>query len=270
MRECTPITNETSKLKADCQRHAGYFIPGTATGTFQEYVLALGVTTVPIPDSLSFESAAVIPLAFSTAAAGLYEKDMLALPYPSSTSRENEVIFVWGGSSSVGSAVIQLAQASGYQVFVAAGSKNREYVIELGVSAEAVFDHSDKGVIEKVAAALNGKKLVGIFDCITNDDTKRACRGIAKAGGIDSVTGVLPSDASAQDGVTYKSVRAITIWFSEVAPALFAGYLQGALEKGTYLARPKPEVVGHGLEHVAGALNLQKAGVSAKKLVVTL
>jgi NADPH:quinone reductase-like Zn-dependent oxidoreductase len=53
-------------------------------GAFQIYVRVESHMTTAIPDSLSYESASVIPLCVSTAAYGLFEKEGLGLQHPSS------------------------------------------------------------------------------------------------------------------------------------------------------------------------------------------
>jgi NADPH:quinone reductase-like Zn-dependent oxidoreductase len=232
--------------------------------------LATASTTIPIPDSLSFTDASVLPQSVSTAGAALYEKNMFAFSYPSNdvTPRDGEVVFVWGGSSSVGSSAIQLARASGYEVFTTASKHNHDKVSELG--ATHIFDHATPTVVDDVNAALKGKKLVGVFDCISKDETIAASSKIAKTAGLDKIIGVLPGKEGKEEGVEYKSVFGASPQSSEVGPAVYANYLKEALEKGTFLARPKPEVVGHGLEYVQQGLDTLKGGVSAKKLVVTL
>jgi len=49
-----------------------------AEGSFQEYTVVLDHMASPIPSSMSYESASVLPLALSTAACGLFQKDHLA------------------------------------------------------------------------------------------------------------------------------------------------------------------------------------------------
>jgi hypothetical protein len=43
-----------------------------------------------------------------------------------------------------------------------------------------------------------------------------------------------------------------------------------ALAEGRFRAAPEPKVIGHGLESIQTALDAQRAGVSAQKLVVVL
>jgi NADPH:quinone reductase-like Zn-dependent oxidoreductase len=54
-------------------------INNAAYGGFQLYTVLLEQITSPIPDHLSFESASVMPLGFTTAAAGLFEKNQRGL-----------------------------------------------------------------------------------------------------------------------------------------------------------------------------------------------
>jgi hypothetical protein len=47
-------------------------------------------------------------------------------------------------------------------------------------------------------------------------------------------------------------------------------FLPKALAEGIYIAAPDPHVVGKGLEYMQAGFDLQKKGVSAKKMVVSL
>ena len=88
-----------------------------AEGAFQHYVVLMQHMVSAIPDSLSFEQASVLPLALSTAASGMFQKDQLGLTLPSASPADlAETVLVWGGSTSVGSNAIQLARNAGYRV----------------------------------------------------------------------------------------------------------------------------------------------------------
>lgn len=64
---------------------------------FQLYTTAHEITTGPIPDELPYEKVVVLPLAISTAAAGLYQNDFLALPYPTVGAKPlGKKILIWG------------------------------------------------------------------------------------------------------------------------------------------------------------------------------
>ena len=81
-----------------------------AEGTFQEYTLVLERLAAPLPETLSFEEAATLPLAVSTASCALFEAAWLGLQLPSANpTPTGQTVLVWGGSTSVGSQAIQLA-----------------------------------------------------------------------------------------------------------------------------------------------------------------
>ena len=58
-----------------------------AEGAFQQYSVVLERVAAPIPNGMSFEDASVLPLAVSTAASGLFQKDQLGLQLPSLTAK---------------------------------------------------------------------------------------------------------------------------------------------------------------------------------------
>src|SRR5271156_3372026 len=131
-----------------------------AEGAFQTFTVVADHMASPIPDAMSYESAAVLPLALSTAACGLFQKDYLALQYPSVPPKPTgKTLLVWGGSTSVGCNAIQLAVAAGYEVIATASPKNFDYVRKLG--AIEVFDYNSKTVVDDLIHAFEGKKTAG-------------------------------------------------------------------------------------------------------------
>jgi hypothetical protein len=55
-----------------------------------------------------------------------------------------------------------------------------------------------------------------------------------------------------------------------VGEKIWGDFVPNALASGKLQAKPDPIIVGHGLEELQKGLDLQKAGVSAKKLVIML
>ena len=136
-------------------------------GGFQEYTVLPTVGCCPIPDEMKYEDACVLPLAISTAALGLFGKDCLALPTPTAEQKESlgsnaEAVLIWGGSSSVGSAAIQLAVAAGYKVITTSSPRN--YLLCKKLGASEVFDHSSLGIVGDLTAAMQGVECAGAFD----------------------------------------------------------------------------------------------------------
>jgi NADPH:quinone reductase-like Zn-dependent oxidoreductase len=135
-----------------------------AEGAFQQYTIVLERMASPIPDTMPFEDAAVLPLAVSTAASGLFQADYLGLRHPSANAEPTgETVLVWGGSTSVGSNAIQLAAAAGYEAITTASPRNFSYVRSLGPARVTVVSApagSGKTVLPRSwlsQAGLNGR-----------------------------------------------------------------------------------------------------------------
>ena len=111
-------------------------------GGFALYTSAQAGVTGIIPSSTSFTEASVVPLAFDTAAVGLYlpaDQGFLGLPFPShNPSSSGKTIVVWGGSSSVGAVTIQLAVASGVKVIATASEHNFDFCKKIGATEVSV------------------------------------------------------------------------------------------------------------------------------------
>jgi NADPH:quinone reductase-like Zn-dependent oxidoreductase len=270
-----------------------------AEGAFQTYAVLPAHMASPLPDALTFEAAAVLPLGLSTAACGLFQKDFLALNAPSATPhRTAQAVLVWGGSTSVGSNAIQLAVAAGYDVIATASPHNFDYVRRLGASK--VFDYRSKSVVADVVTALRGRPVAGALAIGTGSaaacvDILGHCEGnrfVAMAtpptsfdevpAGRGRMRHLAPAVARMAAGslilalkARRKGVRTKMIWGSsllgnEVGPMIYEAFLPAALAAKRFVAAPEAHVVGHGLDRIADALEQQRKGVSARKLVVTL
>ncbi|KAJ5538122.1 Polyketide synthase enoylreductase [Penicillium frequentans] len=271
-------------------------------GAFQEYTVVRANMASPIPDTLSYEEACVLPLGLSTAACALFQKDTLALNYPDASAAatgeskktRNEALVIWGGSSSVGCNAIQLATAAGYDVFTTASPKNFDFVTSLG--ATKVFDYRSKMVIADILKALNGKKPVGAI-AIGNGSTEACMEILSKTNGSKHVAQIsfpwpekTPTTTLALvgammglmwwnfsifiqskiKGVTAKFVFGSSLYNNEVGGIIYDEFLPEALAQGSFVAAPKPLVAGKGLEKIQEAMDLHMKGVSAKKVVVSL
>ncbi|KAK3688666.1 chaperonin 10-like protein [Podospora appendiculata] len=143
----------------------GSMTPGG--GGFQEYVSVGTDTVAPIPAGVSFAEAAVLPLGFTTAASALYLPGYLGLSLPTANPpvpappKGKNTLLVGAGASSVGSNAIQLARASGYDVFTTCSPQNFAHCTALG--AARVFDYRSASVVEDLVAAFEGRTCAGGF-----------------------------------------------------------------------------------------------------------
>lgn len=100
------------------------------TGTFAQLIAIQETDVALMPDSLSWEEAASIPLVGLTAWQALVEKADL---------KEGQKVFIQAGSGGVGTFAIQLAKHLGATVATTTGAANIELVKSLG--ADEVIDY---------------------------------------------------------------------------------------------------------------------------------
>ncbi len=97
----------------------------------------------PLPESLSFEEAATIPVAFLTAVHALEECARL---------QPDETVLIHGGAGAVGLAALQVAQAIGARVAMTAGTPAKRAFLR-AAGAELVLDSRDPGFADGLRAA---------------------------------------------------------------------------------------------------------------------
>ena len=99
-------------------------IPLNKIGAFAEYVAINKYAIAKIPDYLKFDEAACVPLTALTAI------QAFELMNPS----KGEKIFISGGTGSLGAMAIPIAKDLGLQLITSGSEKNRQRVMDLGVS----------------------------------------------------------------------------------------------------------------------------------------
>ncbi|KAK0869507.1 hypothetical protein LTR87_013718 [Friedmanniomyces endolithicus] len=243
---------------------------GPSHGAFQKLAIVPRIAVAELPYGIATSRGVVLPLGISTAAAGLYQKGFLALPFPTQKPEAlDRTVLIWGGSSSVGSCAIQLAVASGVDVVVTASPRNFEYCQNLG--ARQCFDYHDGDVEDQIVKALEGKVVVGAYHAVGADGAVQACaRIVDRTKGkaiVVTVRGV--PDTGIPSSVRMKAIGSSAIFTNHVGPYIWREFLPKALETGVLVPAPDPLVVGEELRSVQLGLDKQKAGVSAAKIVIT-
>ncbi|KAK9363578.1 hypothetical protein V1504DRAFT_437721 [Lipomyces starkeyi] len=228
------------KVQAWAVNPADAVILGEAVAGTIEVVGSVAASKFKIPDSLSFNDASVFPLCIATAAHGLFSKDYLGMPFPKVNSTSTgKSVFIWGGSSGVGSNAIQLCKAAGFEVITTCSARNFDYVKSLG---------ADKGAC------------IGIFKAA--GQVAPACQVAHKS---KQKLFVAASNGAAPECVEAKMIFASggAVIYHETSPATFGAFLP---EAWSIPARSAGQ--GSGLEGIQEALDILKKGVSAKKIVI--
>jgi NADPH:quinone reductase-like Zn-dependent oxidoreductase len=251
-------------------------------GGFQEYSQVHKNLVCKIPDSLEFKDAVVVPLGFSTAAIGLYSDDDLKLDIPVATpatekqaSADKGALIIWGAATSVGLNGVQLAARSGYKVYATASPSNFDLVRSLG--AAHVFDYSSDSIVDDLKSATSGQTIVGALDCAGKAGSTSSLAEILATSKSEQpgtrlfISSVLPVKEDLPNGVESNFIKGVALRYDdEKSKALWGNYLPKSLADGTYRALPEALIVGHGLGNVQEAMERQKSGVRAQKVVVTI
>ncbi|CAF9912652.1 MAG: hypothetical protein GOMPHAMPRED_007720 [Gomphillus americanus] len=221
-------------------------------GGFQFYTLSLEDHTAKLPNAIGFEQGCVFPLSVTTAYAGLMT---LGLNQPGSG-----YVFVWGGSSSVGTNAIQLFKNLGYTVITTASPRNFGYCREIGASE--VFDYN--GDDQPIIGFLKGKNLLGTLDAMSKEDTLKRCMKLVDG----TVCSVAPG--TEKIGPQVKTIYQAQDPHFNIQQKVYGEVLPKALGNGTFKPKPDPLVIGNGLEYAQEGIDMCKKGVSARKVVFIL
>lgn len=270
-----------------------------AEGAFQAYVVLLDHMMTPLPASLSYEQACVLPLGLSTAACALFQDEFLALARPQiQRQRRSETVIVWGGSTSVGANAIQLAVAAGYDVLTTCSPENFEFVRTLG--AREAFDYRSATVAADLVGALGRSRCAGAvaigagsalacLDLVLAAGGKRTVAVVTPPATFDGISvgrgrmrklvPILIKNAvgmlkllwrAHRGGVAVPFVWGTALMHNHVGPLIFQDYLPEALACGAFRPSPPCQLAGHGLDAIPAAMAMHAAGISAAKLVVTV
>ncbi len=116
-----------------------------------EYCVAHATQLIPIPDSVSFEVAAAIPLAYATAHRMMVTRGKVAA---------GETVLVLGASGGVGTACVLLAKAAGANVLACASSQDKlDRLTQLG--ADHGINYIDNDMRKAVWELVDKPRITG-------------------------------------------------------------------------------------------------------------
>jgi len=115
-------------------------------GSYAEYAAVPESSLIRLPDNVSFEDAACLPVAGLTAYHAVKTVGDL---------QKGDKFFIWGGTSGLGIIAIQLAKEIGAEVFATAGFPHKiEYLKQMGVNH--IFNHRDGSAVDDEVMKLTG------------------------------------------------------------------------------------------------------------------
>jgi len=146
-------------------------------GGYAELVKVPAANVLPLPDGLSFEAGAALPLAMLTAWHALVVKAEV---------RPGQTVLVQAGGSGVGSAAIQIARLAGARVMTTVGSDDK---IEFarGLGAEHVVNYRQQDFVEE-AKRWTGKRGVDVVvEHIGGETFERSTYALTRLGTLITI-----------------------------------------------------------------------------------
>ena len=149
-------------------------------GGYAEFAIAKEDEAAPKPTAITYEQAAGVPLAATTAWQALIDKANL---------QKGQTVLIHGGSGGVGHFAVQIAKARGAKVIATASTANQDFLKQIG--ADQAIDYS-KTKFEDVV-----KDADVVMDCTRSDALAQSYGVVKKGGYIVSITGQ-PDEAELQ------------------------------------------------------------------------
>ena len=146
----------------------------THNGVQSEYIALNPIHVYKMPACLSYAEASSMPLTFMTAYQMLFERAELL---------SSDILLIYGGTSGVGSAAIQIAKDFGCKRIISTVGHNDKirYVEDLGV--DAVFLHDDN-LYSKIKNYLGSQKVNVVFEHIGKKTWETSMKLLDKGGRI--------------------------------------------------------------------------------------
>ncbi|MCT2197163.1 zinc-binding dehydrogenase [Paenibacillus sp. p3-SID1389] len=193
------------------------------TGGLAEFVSVPAQNLIPLPEDISFEEAAALPIAYGTAWRMLITQGKL---------QANETIVILGASGGVGNAAVLIAKLTGAKIIAAAGSDAKtEKLKELGADYVINYNKTD---FSKEVWSITGKQGADIVVDYTGKATWPQSIKATRKGGRILTCGATTGFEAVTD-LRYVWVREISIigsngWGPGDIPTLLDLVRQGKLK----------------------------------------
>jgi NADPH2:quinone reductase len=148
----------------------------TPQGGYAELAVAPASQTVVIPDGVSFEQAAALPVAYLTAWCALKHQGAL---------RAGQTCLVQAAASGVGVAGIQIAKDAGARVFTTASTEEK---LALGrrLGADVAINYTTTDFVEVVMKETDGRGVDVVLESVGGDVLRRSFDVLARYGRLVS------------------------------------------------------------------------------------
>jgi zearalenone synthase (highly reducing iterative type I polyketide synthase) len=219
-----------------------------------------------IPEGMSFEQAAALPIVSYTAWYGLVRI---------AKARKGQTVLIHAGTGGVGQAALQLARELGLEVFTTVSSEEKRRLVrdKYGVADDHIFGSRDLGFARGVMKMTGGRGVDIVLNSLAGEALRRSWECVAPSGHFveigmkDIVDDTRLSMRPFLRGASFSSVNLKDLWDNQVE--LMAEIVEGTrpyLEQG--VVKPADPLVSYPVSDLVKALRLLQSGQHKGKLVL--
>ena len=157
------------------QFHVGDRICAWGGNAYASCVRVSGMAACHIPDDMSFETAASIPIVYATVYYALVHLARL---------RKGETVLIHSAAGGVGQAATMLAQHLGAVVFVTVGSNEKKVFLmnNYSIPEERIFSSRQTTFVDGLRLLTNGRGVDVVLSSIAGESLHETCKCVAKMG----------------------------------------------------------------------------------------
>lgn len=193
-------------------------------GGYAEYCNVPESQCLPVPGNLSFTEAASLPETFFTVWSNVFDRGKL-LP--------GQILLVHGGSSGIGVAAIQMANALGSPVYVTAGSEYKCKFCE-GLGAVKAINYKTENFPDIIKELTNARGVDVILDMIGGDYTPGNINSLAEEGRLVLINAMNGKDVQLDLSQVMRKRLIITGSMLRSREIEFKGAIARSLEKNIW------------------------------------
>ncbi|VUC26597.1 unnamed protein product [Clonostachys rosea] len=274
----TPVGLEAAGIVTRVGPQVQRFKPGDRVfgfafkGAFATHVRALEGTLTHVPETLSFEEAAVIPIVYTTAYACLYDIGDLG---KRSARGKKTTVLIHAAAGGVGQAAIQFAQREGAEIFATVGSLEKRDFLErtYGLPRDHIFSSRDVSFKAGVMRMTNNRGVDIVINSLAGDILRASWECVAPFGRFAEIgLSDIESRARISMGTFARGARfeAIELNYMQNSDMdriedLFERAMDSVLNQG--LKRETP-ITKYSLSQIQDALRHMQSGKHIGKLVI--
>ena len=237
-------------------------------GHYSNLVRLHWTSAVHIPDDMSFEVAATLPMSFSTAYFSLHEMARM---------QKGEKVLIHAATGGLGQAAIVLAKHIGAEIFVTVGTeKKRDFVVKkYDIQPDHIFSSRDASFAPGILAMTNGKGVDVVLNTLAGVLLQESFNCVAQFGRfIEIGKRDLELNNNLEMGAFVRAVSFASIDLLQLGE--FKGHdVQRVLKEiirlyGEKVIAPVEPVTVYSLSEIEKSFRLMQAGKHMGKIVISV